>query len=295
MPHLTTDDDVRLFYEEAGSGTPLVLVHEFAGDHRSYEPQLRHFARRYRVIAYNARGYPPSDVPAELERYSQDRARDDIRAVLDALGIAKAHVIGISMGSYAALHFGLAYPERALSLVLGGCGHGSMRDPAERAQFQKDAEESAALLEARGMAPFATNYAVSPTRVPFRRKDPRGWAEFAQQLAEHSATGSAMTLRGVQARRPSLYDLADRPAKVALPVLIATGDEDWPCLEPALFLKRTIPNAALAMLPNTGHTLNLEEPALFDRLCDDFFHQVETGRWAVRELRTISLRSFGGR
>jgi pimeloyl-ACP methyl ester carboxylesterase len=295
MPHLNSDDGIRLFYEEAGAGTPLVLVHEFAGDHRSYEPQLRHFARRYRVVAYNARGYPPSDVPAERHRYGQDRARDDVRAVLDALGIAKAHVIGISMGSYAALHFGLAYPERVLSLVLGGCGHGSARDPAERAQFQKDAEESAAVLEARGMAPFAADYAASPGRLAFQRKEPRGWAEFARQLAEHSAIGSAMTLRGVQARRPSLYDLADGMAKLTPPVLIATGDEDWPCLEPALFLKRTIPSAALAMLPNTGHTLNLEEPAAFNRLCEDFFHQVEAGRWPVRDSRTISLRSFGGR
>jgi pimeloyl-ACP methyl ester carboxylesterase len=295
MPHLTTDDGIRLFYEEAGAGMPLVLVHEFAGDHRSYEPQLRHFARRYRVIAYNARGYPPSDVPAQLERYGQDRARDDIRAVLDGLGIAKAHVIGISMGSYATLHFGLAYPERAVSLVLGGCGHGSMTTPAERAQFQKDAEASAALLAERGMAPFAASYAVSPTRVQFQRKDSRGWAEFARQLAEHSAVGSAMTLRGVQARRPSLYDLADALTKLTLPVLIATGDEDWPCLEPALFLKRTIPSAALTVLPNTGHTLNLEEPAVFNRLCDDFFHQVEAGRWPVRDARAVSLRSFGGR
>jgi pimeloyl-ACP methyl ester carboxylesterase len=295
MPHLTTDDGIRLFYEEAGAGTPLVLVHEFAGDHRSFEPQLRYFARRYRVVAYNARGYPPSDVPAELARYGQDRARDDIRAALDALGIAKAHVIGISMGSYAALHFGLAYPERAFSLVLGGCGHGSSRDPVERTRFQEDAEESAALLEARGMAAFAASYAVSPSRLAFQRKDPRGWAEFARQLEEHSAIGSAMTLRGVQARRPSLHDLAERLATLTIPVLVATGDEDWPCLEPASFLKRAIPSAALAMLPSTGHTLNIEEPAAFNRLCGDFFHQVEAGRWPVRDSETISLRSFGGR
>ena len=142
MPHLATDDGVRLFYEEAGTGTPIVFAHEFAGDSRSYEPQLRYFARRYRCIAYNARGYPPSDVPAKLEHYSQDRARDDIRAVLDALGIAKAHIVGVSMGSYAALHFGLHYPERALSLVLGGCGHGSPASAASRSQFQEDAEKT---------------------------------------------------------------------------------------------------------------------------------------------------------
>src|SRR2546430_3367165 len=98
MPHLTTDDSVKLYYEDSGSGIPIVFVHELAGDYRSWEPQVRYFARGYRCITYNARGYPPSDVPAEAERYSQDRARDDIRAVLDALKIDKAHIVGLSMG-----------------------------------------------------------------------------------------------------------------------------------------------------------------------------------------------------
>ena len=127
MPTLAADDGVKLHYEEAGSGTPLLFVHEFAGDHRSWESQLRHFSRRYRCIAYNARGYPPSDVPEEFERYSQEWARDDARAVLDRLGIDKAHVVGLSMGAFATLHFGLAYPERALSITTAGVGSGAVR------------------------------------------------------------------------------------------------------------------------------------------------------------------------
>ena len=113
MPHLTTDDGVRLYYEETGSGSPVVFVHEFADDYRGFEPQIRYFARRYRCIAYNARGYPPSDVPEDPARYSQERARDDIRAVLDGLGITKAHIVGISMGGFATLHFGLGLPRAA--------------------------------------------------------------------------------------------------------------------------------------------------------------------------------------
>src|SRR5580704_4243592 len=97
MAHVTTDDGIRLYYEETGSGGPIVFVHEFAGDLRSYEPQVRYFSRRYRCIAYNARGYPPSDVPEDVESYSQERARDDIRCVLDALKIEKAHIVGVSM------------------------------------------------------------------------------------------------------------------------------------------------------------------------------------------------------
>src|SRR5205814_4092639 len=126
-PLIAADDGVRLYYEETGAGTAVVFVHEFAGDHRSWEPQLRHFSRRYRCIAYNARGYPPSDVPQEIGRYSQARARDDIRCVLDALGIQRAHVVGLSMGAFATLHFGMVYGYRALSLTIAGCGYGAHR------------------------------------------------------------------------------------------------------------------------------------------------------------------------
>src|SRR3989442_5525126 len=129
MPKLTTDDGVALHYEETGAGTPLVFVHEFGGDARSWEPQVRYFSRLYRCIAYNARGYPPSDVPEDFDRYSQERARDDIRSVLDALHIERAHVVGLSMGAFATLHFGLAYPQRALSITVAG-GASASHHPA---------------------------------------------------------------------------------------------------------------------------------------------------------------------
>lgn len=291
MPHLTTDDGVKLYYEEAGSGIPIVFVHEFAGDHRAYETQLRHFSRRYRCIAYNARGYPPSDVPTDGERYSQDRARDDIRAVLDGLGIEKAHVVGISMGGFATLHFGLAYPARARSLVVAGCGYGA--EPARRAQFAAETEAAARRFEQLGMAKAAETYAVGPSRVQLQNKDPRGWREFASQLAEHSATGAALTMRGVQKRRPSLYDLVDRMARIETPTLIVTGDEDWACLEPGLLMKRTIASAALVVMPNTGHAVNLEEPAAFNRHLADFFHAVDVGAWRKRDPRAMADSILG--
>jgi len=277
MPMLAADDGVKLYYEEAGSGTPLLFVHEFAGDHRSWEPQLRHFARRYRCIAYNARGYPPSEVPEDFERYSQERARDDARSILDGLGIAKAHVVGLSMGAFATLHFGLAYPDRALSLTTAGVGTGA--PPPDYARFQADSRANAQRLLEKGMGEFAATYGHGPARVQLRRKDPRAFAEFVRHLAEHSAKGSANTMLGYQARRPSLYDLAESLRAMRVPMLIVAGDEDEPTLEASLFLKRAVPNAGLAMLPRTGHLMNLEEPALFNRLVEDFLHQVERGRW----------------
>jgi pimeloyl-ACP methyl ester carboxylesterase len=291
MPHVTADDGVKLYYEEAGTGIPVIFVHEFAGDYRSWEPQLRHFGQHYRCIAYNARGYPPSDVPKDGERYSQERARDDIRAVLDALKIDKAHVVGLSMGGFAVLHFGFTYPDRARSLVVGGCGYGAA--PDKREQFAQEAEAAARQFEEMGMAKAANGYALGPTRVQFQNKDPRGWAEFAAQLAEHSTEGAALTMRGVQKRRPSLFDLVDKMKTISVPTLVMTGDEDWPCLEPGLLMKRTIPSAALVVMPNCGHTINLEEPAAFNAHLAEFFCAVDAGAWRSRDPRAMAGSILG--
>jgi pimeloyl-ACP methyl ester carboxylesterase len=270
---LTTDDGVRLYCEETGSGTPIVFVHEFAGDHRSWEPQVRHFSRRYRCITYAARGYPPSDVPEDFERYSQARARDDIRSVLDALRIERGHIVGLSMGANATLHFGLTYPQRVLSLTFAGGGYGS--PPAVRAKFQQDSRVNAQAIREKGMQHFADTYGRGPARVQLQKKDPRGFDEYLQQLAGHSVLGSANTMLGVQSRRPSFYDMTTEIAKLPVPLLILTGDEDEPSIEASLMIKRTAPKAALAVLPRSGHGINLEEPALFNQLLDDFLHQVE--------------------
>ncbi len=291
MPYATTDDGVRLFYQEAGTGIPLIFVHEFAGDHRAWEPQMRHFARRYRAITYAARGYLPSDVPDQVSMYSQARAADDIRAILDHLGIDKAHVVGLSMGGFATLHFGFRHPGRALSICVAGCGYGAEKGQQEK--FQAEADAIAAFLAEKGMVAFAERYAYGPTRVQFENKDPRGFAEFKQQLSEHSALGARNTQLGVQRERPSLYDLVDQMKALTVPTLILTGDEDWPCLQPALLMKQNIPTAALSVMPNCGHTINIEAPDEFNRIVGDFIAQVDAGRWPSRDARAMSASITG--
>ncbi len=293
MAFAETDDGVKLYFEETGQGASLLFVHEFAGDHRSWEPQVRHFSRRYRCITTNARGYPPSDVPESPDAYSQARATADIKTVLDHLGIARAHIVGLSMGGFATLHFGLSYPDMARALVVAGCGYGAEHD--RREQFRAEAEACAKSLERDGMEAFAASYSLGPTRVQFQNKDPRGWRAFADMLAEHSATGSALTQLGVQRERPSLYDLEDQLEALTVPMLIVTGDEDEPCLTPGIYLKRKIPSAGLAVLAKTGHTLNLEEPEAFNRLLTEFFDRVEAGRWEPRDPRSISDTILGAR
>jgi pimeloyl-ACP methyl ester carboxylesterase len=291
MPHAAANDGVRLYYEETGSGTPVIFVHEYAGDLRSWEPQLRHFGQRYRAVAYNARGYPPSDVPNNPAAYSQDRAADDIAAVLDGVGVRRAHVVGLSMGSLATLHFGLRHSDRAHSLVVAGCGYGAEKE--SRPRFQAEAEVIAAFIEQNGMQAFAAKYAYGPTRERFENKDPRGFAEFKRMLAEHDALGARLTQLGVQRERPSLYDLTDELKALRVPILILTGDEDWPCLQPGLFMKQTIPSAALAVMPNCGHTINLEASGEFNRIVGEFLAQVDSGRWPMRDSRAISASITG--
>jgi pimeloyl-ACP methyl ester carboxylesterase len=291
MARVRTDDGVELHVEESGDGPAVLFVHEFAGDHRSWEPQMRALSRRYRCIAYAARGYPPSDVPHDQAAYSQARAVADIVAVLDALDVDRAHVVGLSMGGFATLHLGLRHPERARSLVVSGVGYGSQ--PEKQQSFREESNVIADAFASEGAAEVAKRYAVGPARVQFRNKDARGWAEFAARLAEHDSTGSALTMRGVQAARPSLYDLTDELAALDVPTLLIAGDEDEGCLEPNLMLKRTIPTAGLALLPKTGHTCNLEEPELFTRLLERFFADVENGAWGARDPRSRATSTTG--
>jgi pimeloyl-ACP methyl ester carboxylesterase len=291
MAHVSTDDGVKLYVEETGDGPTVLFLHEFAGDHHSWEPQVRALSRRYRCIAYNARGYPPSDVPEDPAAYSQARAVEDAIAVLDALDIERAHVVGLSMGGFATLHLGLRHPGRARSLVVAGVGYGAQ--PERQQAFREESGVIADAFANEGAAEVTKRYAVGPARVQFQNKDPRGWAEWAARLAEHDAQGSAHTMRGVQAARPSLYDLTDELRALEVPTLLIAGDEDEGCLEPILMLKRAIPGSGLALLPKTGHTCNLEEPELFDRLLERFFADVENGAWDPRDPRSLATSTTG--
>ena len=277
MPHASVSG-VRLYYEEVGQGLPLIFVHEFAGDAQSWAPQMSFFARRYRAIAFNARGYPPSDVPDDAGAYSQMIAMEDIRGVLDHLGIAKAHVCGLSMGGYAVLHFGLNHPERALSITVAGAGYGS----GDQEQFRKDSELVARRFETESMAAVTEFYSRGPTRVQFIEKDPRGWQAFHDRLAAGSARGHGLTMRGVQMKRPSIFTLGEAMETCEVPALIMTGDEDDPCLEAGLFMKRKLPRSGLAVLPKAGHAINIEEPDAFNRTLLDFLTLVDAGRWPRR-------------
>lgn len=279
MPHIAARDGTRLYAEEAGEGAPVVFVHEYAGDWRTWEPQMRYFSRMHRCVTYSQRGYPPSDVPTSPARYGQDLARDDVIAVMDALGIEKAHVVGHSMGALTALHVGIRHPERCLSVTAAGAGYGSSPDPAAVEDSRRLSRDTAAMFETEDFATASARYADGPTRQTHRRKDPRGFAEFARMLSEHSPVGHALTMRELQAKRPTLWDMQADLRKFSVPLLVIVGDEDGWCLEGSVFLKRIVPTAGLVVIPRSGHTITSEEPAAFNAALLDLFANVAAGRW----------------
>jgi pimeloyl-ACP methyl ester carboxylesterase len=284
MPYADSNG-VKLYYEEAGRGVPIVFVHEFADDLYGWEDQIRYFSRRYRCVAFNARGYPPSEVPKSASKYSQAIATADVANVMRHLKIRKAHIIGCSMGGYATVHFGLTYPRMALSLTAIGVGFGS--DPDKRAQFMRDNAVMIKRFLDLGTKEAIRPYQVGPSRVQFQNKDPRAFAHFCAEFAKHSALGSANTLTGVQGRRPTIYSLERKFRQLKVPLHMVSGDEDDNCLEPGIFIKRVCPSATLTVVAGTGHAVNLEEPALFNRITAEFLAQVDSGRWKPRDVRSL--------
>jgi len=263
----------------------VVFCHEFAGDYRSWEPQVRALGHRYRCITYSQRGFLPSSVPTDPDQYSQDLLLEDLRALLNHLQIGSAHLVGFSMGGSVVLNFGLRYADLCRSLTVVGAGAGN----TNRERFEQDIRDVVSLIRNKGIRHFADSYSEGPIRTPFKRKDPYGWSVFRDQLAEHSADGQAYTMQGVMLTRPTIFSLESQLRALGVPTLVAIGDEDEPCVDVAVFLKRTVPAAGLLVLPQAGHAINLEEPAIFNAALLEFFGLVEAERWPRRSSVTTGM------
>ena len=269
---------VEIYYEITGQGFPLVWCHEFGGSYQSWEAQVKFFSRRYQVITYAARGWPPSDVPTDPMAYSQDIVVNDLYLLLRHLNISQAHIGGLSMGGSVTLKFGISHPEMAKSLIVASAGSGS----TNRETFLATGQAMSDRLLSEGMAPVAKDYGNTNIRVQLLRKDPLGFETFSTLLAEHSSVGSALTYQGFVMNRPTVFAMEDDLRSLQVPTLIMIGDEDEPCIEPGIFMKRTIPKSGLSSFPQSGHAINLEEPDLFNRTVLDFLIAAEAERWAER-------------
>ena len=265
---------ISLFYEETGTGFPLVWAHEFAGDHRSWSKQVEFFVSRYRVITYNARGYPPSGVPQNKDNYSLENSVEDLKALFDHLDISQAHIGGLSMGGSTVLNFALKYPERVRSIIVAGTGTGSIDPDLFRQEIQRYANS----ILAHGMSAMK-DYSQNDTRSHLLIKNPDEWRIFFDHFMEHSPIGSSLTFLGVQGKRAPIFQLEHKLKNLSVPTLIMVGDDDQPCMQPSLFMKNCIDNSGLVIFPKSGHAINLEEPQLFNLTVERFLQLVEPGKW----------------
>lgn len=289
--HVATSDGVRLYVTDDGAGPPVLFLHEYAGDYRSWSGQVAGLKDEFRCVTYSARGYLPSDVPADPASYSWQRAVQDAIEVLDALGIEQAHLIGLSMGGYTALQLGRLHPGRLRSIMAVSAGSGS--EPAKRASYLEEAKVVAGQLRTRGAAAVGAQMATGPSRIQLRRRSEAAWQEFVDQLAGHSAEGLALTVLGIQASRPSLWELTDDFSRMTIPLLVVNGDEDEACLPAGLLLKRTAPACGMLVLPNSGHLPNLEDERQFNDIARWFIRSVESGAWPTRDPRSRATSTFG--
>ncbi|MFL2627488.1 MAG: alpha/beta fold hydrolase [Dehalococcoidia bacterium] len=265
---------VDIYYETYGEGFPIIFSHEFAGDSQSWMPQVNYFSRKYKVITYNDRGYPPSSVPEGDDNYSQEKSLEDLHGLLNYLDIKEAYIAGLSMGGGLAVSFGIKYPQIAKALIIAGAGSGS-----DNSDNWKESVNNQASLMEKDFTSWADSYANGPQRLQYKSKDPKGWNIFRDALVNHSPLGSANTFKNVQGKRKTIYELEKEIEKIDIPSLIIVGDEDEPCINPGIFLKNKMKNAGLVFVPKTGHTVNLEEPSLFNQLIDEFLSKVENNTW----------------
>ena len=272
---------VKLNVIEKGEGHPVVFLHEFAGNANSWAPQFRRLARKYRCIAYNSRGYPPSDVPADENLYGQEISIADLGGLLDALQIEKAHLVGLSMGAYTSLVYAMRNPGRVTALVAASGGSGSSVDPAKVQGFQAESRARAERMLAN-WGEVVKEMTTGPARLQLKLKDPKGYDRFVRDMNEASPRGSAYTMRKVQAERPTLTGMGPELQAMTTPTLLIAGDEDEACIDINIFLKRHMPAAGLAMMPKAGHLVNLEDPTAFNTLIENFFAQAEAGMWPRR-------------
>jgi pimeloyl-ACP methyl ester carboxylesterase len=272
---------VKLNVIEKGEGHPVVFLHEFAGNANSWAPQFRRLARKYRCIAYNARGYSPSDVPQDENLYGQEISIADLGGLLDALQIEKAHLVGLSMGAYTSLVYAMRNPGRVTALVAASGGSGSSVDPVKVQAFQTESRARADRILSN-WTEVVKEMTTSPARLQLKRKDPKGYDRFVRDMNEASPRGSAMTMRKVQAERPTLTGMGPELQAMTTPTLLIAGDEDEACIDINIFLKRHMPCAGLAMMPKAGHLVNLEDPTAFNTLIETFFAQAEAGEWPRR-------------
>ena len=274
MATFITPDGVKLFYETQGKGPPILFVHEFGGDYRSWARQVSALKSKHLCITYIARGFWPSDAPDNEAAYGQRQASSDLLAILDHLELQAVHLVGTSMGSFTSLDVALNHPQRVLSLTLVGNSSGPRNDTETEHFRQNWIGEEVRLRQAHGPAGAVKVLRNDPAYQSCQARDPEGWAAYAANLEQQPVHGAIHLLKTLHWNRVSLFDEADRIGAFSKPVLLVTGADDYYLVgETNRFLKRTLPHCTHLHFEDTGHLANIERAPEFNTALDSHIEQ----------------------
>lgn len=256
----------KLYYEVAGSGDPIVLIHGNAGDRRHWDGQFEDFAKSNKVIRYDVRGFGKSSLPVQGERYSD---HDDLKELLRYLGISKAHIAGFSMGCGFAIDFALAYPEMSSSIIAVGPWVVGYNSPAAK-ELRKDLGKISSILKESGTRAAAEHFinasCFNPQMISSRVKD---------RITEMGYDYSFWHWSNEDPRRYVDPPAAQQLERISLPTLIITAEYDVAaCREIADLLERKIPNAKKVDIADASHFMLMEKPAEFNKIVLDFLSKI---------------------
>jgi len=273
MP-VTQVSGVRIHYKDEGQGYPVLFMHGFASDLQSWDEQVPVLVDKYRVVRYDCRGHGGSESPDHQDDYSQEILVDEALGLLDAIGLDKAHVCGLSMGGGTALNLALKHPDRVSAAIIASTGAGSGAEES----FLEGFKALTDMLDRGDLESFAKTLASSPVAAVFSKLRPDLIETTKERRMRNNPGGLAHIIRGAIMRRKSIFALEDQLKNMKVPALIVAGELDQACRGPADFMGRHIPRSRLVVFPETGHVVNLERREDFNREMLGFLDDVACGR-----------------
>lgn len=263
--------DVPFHVEVTGDGPPLVLLHGFTGSGATWSGLVEAFAADYRLVRIDLLGHGRSASPPDLGRYSLEHSVEDLRAILDRLGLERVDLLGYSLGGRVALNFAVTAPERVHALVLESASPG-IPSAEERAARVRGDEQLAELLEREGIARFVDYWENIPLFASQRALPPDVRARLRSQRLRGNPLGLANSLRGMGAG--AMTPLFDRLGDLNRPTLLVVGELDAKYRELGETMRAALPDATLQVIANAGHAAHVEQPEAFARVVREFLDRV---------------------
>jgi pimeloyl-ACP methyl ester carboxylesterase len=252
--------------DDVGTGEPVVLIHGLACGKRMWFHQMRALRERFRVIAYDQRGHGLTDVPVDPKHYSPLHLVRDLSGLLDALGIARASIVGFSLGGGPALGLAASAPHRVSRLVLADVGAGA--DDMWKSQWL--ARRWSRFIDHGDIDELVCDMLRSEFFKRYAQRDKRSRDYVAGLIRATPPLGLRHTLTEVLARRKSLFRMTAMLRALQVSTLIMAGRFDNVCRVPAHLLADNIPNARLEWIDGAGHMAPVENPGLFTARLESF-------------------------